>query len=56
MPQSYGAFSISPGHVPGLTKYIVDQEEHHRHESFQDEDRRIMRSYGIEWDERYVWD
>lgn len=52
----YGAFSISPGHVPNLIKYLADQEEHHRHESFQDEYRRIMRTYGIEWDERYVWD
>ena len=52
----YGAFSISPSHVEGLTMYIHDQEEHHRRESFQDELRRLMRKYGIEFDERYVWD
>ncbi len=52
----YGAFSISPGHVEALTAYIRNQEEHHKKESFQDEFRRLLRLYGIEFDERYVWD
>ncbi len=52
----YGAFSISPSHVGPLTKYIKDQEEHHRQETFQDEFRRLLRKYKMEYDERYVWD
>ena len=52
----YGAFSVSPSHLRGLRKYIVGQEEHHRRESFQDELRRLLRKYGVEYDERYVWD
>jgi len=52
----YGAFSISPSHVDGLVEYIKGQEEHHRRESFQDEFRRLLKKYGIEYDERYVWD
>src|SRR5262245_18917801 len=52
----YGAFSISPGHVEKLRAYIATQEAHHREESFQDEFRRLLRLYGVEWDERYVWD
>jgi hypothetical protein len=52
----YGAFSVSPAHVEGLRAYIANQEERHRHESFQDEFRRLLRKYGVEWDERYVWD
>lgn len=52
----YGAFSISPGHVEKLRRYIATQEEHHRQESFQDEFRRLLGLYGIEWDDRYVWD
>ncbi len=54
--QGYGAFSISPSHVDALKDYIADQEEHHRHESFQDEFRRLCKKYGLEIDERYVWD
>ena len=52
----YGAFSISPSHVEGLTHYIRNQEAHHRQESFQGEFRRLCQKYGVEIDERYVWD
>jgi len=52
----YGAFSVSPSHVRALTRYIADQAEHHRTESFQDEFRRLCRKYGLDIDERYVWD
>jgi putative transposase len=51
----YGVFSISPSHLDGLTKYISQQADHHARESFQDEFRRLLRMYDIEWDERYVW-
>jgi REP element-mobilizing transposase RayT len=54
--QGYGAFSVSPSHVDPLKKYIASQEEQHRRETFQDEFRRLLRKYGIEYDERYVWD
>jgi hypothetical protein len=39
-----------------LIAYIENQEEHHRHETFQDELRRLCRLNGVEIDERYVWD
>jgi putative transposase len=52
----YGAFSVSPNHVEPLRIYIANQEEHHKQVSFQDEFRRLLTKYGMEWDERYVWD
>ena len=52
----YGAFSVSPSHVEALKRYIANQAEHHKTETFQDEFRRLCRKYGIEIDERYVWD
>jgi REP element-mobilizing transposase RayT len=52
----YGAFSISPSHVEVLARYIDNQEEHHRTVTFQDEFRRLCKKYGVEVDERYVWD
>jgi len=54
--KGYGAFSISPSHVEPLRLYIANQEEHHRVKTFQDEFRDLLRKYGLEWDERYVWD
>ena len=32
------------------------REEHHRTPTFQDEYRAFLTKYGIEDDERYVWD
>jgi hypothetical protein len=52
----YGAFSISPSHVEALIAYIRDQEEHHRRENFQEDFRRLLQKYELEFDERYVWD
>lgn len=52
----YGAFSISPAHVALVANYILTQEEHHGAVSFQDEFRQLCRKYGIDIDERYVWD
>ncbi len=39
-----------------LLHYIDTQEEHHRTLTFQDEYRDFLKKYGIDYDERYVWD
>ena len=52
----YGIFSISPTHRPALEQYIAKQAEHHREVTFQEEYRRLLNKYGIQFDERYVWD
>ncbi len=52
----YGAFSLSPSHRAALEKYLAGQAQHHRKISFQEEYRRLLKKYGIEFDERYVWD
>lgn len=54
--EGYGAFSVSQSHVEQVQKYILNQEEHHRRKTFQDEFRGFLRKYEIEYDERYVWD
>lgn len=52
----YGLFSVSPSHFEAVRGYILRQEEHHRKETFQDELRRILKKYAVEFDERYLWD
>jgi putative transposase len=52
----YGAFSIGESGVVALKRYIANQKEHHRTKSYQDEFRAFLSKYGIEYDERYVWD
>jgi len=52
----YGGFSVSPAEVGSVAAYIEGQEEHHRIVSFQEEYRKFLREYEVEYDERYVWD
>ena len=52
----YGAFSVSPSRVENVTAYIARQEEHHQTVTFQEEFRRFLEEYGVDYDERYVWD
>jgi putative transposase len=52
----YGVFSVGKSEVERLKNYISNQEEHHRKKNFQDEYREFLNKYGIEYDERYVWD
>jgi REP element-mobilizing transposase RayT len=52
----YGAFSIGQSQIPTLKKYIARQKQHHRVVTFQDEYRKFLRAYDLEYDERYVWD
>jgi len=39
-----------------VRKYILDQEEHHKKETFQQEYLRILKKYRAPYDERYLWD
>ncbi|HKU73597.1 MAG TPA: transposase [Pyrinomonadaceae bacterium] len=52
----YGAFSVSQSNLTAVIRYIENQEEHHRRVTFQDEYRAFLKAYGVEFDERYVWD
>jgi putative transposase len=52
----YGAFSVSESNIPQVKKYIVNQEQHHKRITFQDEFRELCNRHGIELDERYAWD
>ncbi len=51
--EGYGAFSIGESQV---TKYIMEQKEHHAEKDFKDEFRGLCRKYRVDIDERYVWD
>src|SRR5829696_21130 len=52
----YAAFSVSQSNLQQVIRYIENQEEHHKRVTFQDEFRAFLKAYGVEYDERYVWD
>ncbi|HEY5839700.1 MAG TPA: transposase [Pyrinomonadaceae bacterium] len=54
--RGYGAFSIGQSNVAELKRYIRNQKQHHRRITFEDEYRKFLRRYQIDFDERDVWD
>ncbi len=54
--RGYALFSVSPTARNAARRYIENQEEHHRHATFQDELRELLKKAGLEFDERYLWD
>ncbi|MFT5490268.1 MAG: putative transposase [Limisphaerales bacterium] len=52
----YGAFSVSESNTDKVIHYIENQDEHHKHISFQDEYRQFLKKHGVAFDEKYVWD
>ena len=52
----YGAFSVNPAEVDVVKAYIENQHVHHRKLTFEEEYLEFLAKYGIEYDERYVWD
>jgi len=47
--------SVPEGQIDKVKKYILNQEEHHRKRTFQEELIEMLQLAGIEYDERYLW-
>lgn len=54
--EGYGVFSVSPKNVEKVNEYIKNQESHHEHLTFKDEFIMFLDKFGMDYDERYVWD
>jgi REP element-mobilizing transposase RayT len=52
----YGVFSVSESSIPEITKYIADQEGHHKKRSFQEEFVAFLKKNNVAYDERYIWE
>ena len=52
----YGIFSLGQSQLPALIQYIDNQEEHHRTRTFKEELLELLEKYGVEYDEKYLWD
>ena len=51
----YGGFSVSQSKVDVVKKYIENQKEHHKSETFKEEYIRFLKEYGIDYNEDYLW-
>jgi REP element-mobilizing transposase RayT len=51
----YAGYSVSQSKVSVVEKYIENQKEHHKKETFQDEYVKFLREYNVDFDEKYLW-
>ena len=51
----YASFSVSQRVVGKTLEYVKDQGMHHKKMSFQDEYRKFLESYGVEYNKEYVF-
>ncbi len=53
--EGYGAFTVSPSDCKRVSRYIAEQEQHHRTRSFRQEYFELLKRTGVTFDERYVF-
>ena len=51
----YSAFSNSRSEIDRVVKYILNQKEHHKSQSFREEYVSILEDYGFNYDEKYLF-
>jgi len=52
----YGAFSYSKSQTAAVVTYITSQEKHHKVKSFREEYIDLLKKFGVEYDEKYVFE
>ena len=53
--EGFGAFSYGKSQVDAVVKYINTQKEHHIGKTMQEEYIEFLKLFGVEYDERYVF-
>lgn len=54
--EGFGAFSYSRSAIDTVVKYILNQEEHHRHKTFGEEYEAFLKEFAVDYDTRYVFE
>jgi REP element-mobilizing transposase RayT len=53
--EGYGAFRNSRTQIDGVVRYILNQKEHHKKQTFREEYLGILKDYAVEYDEKYIF-
>ncbi len=54
--EGFGGFSVNYSGHEAIKMYIENQEEHHRKKTFKEELVSLLKEYGIDYNEKYLWD
>lgn len=52
----YGVFSYSQSQIDFVYKYINNQKEHHKKESFNKEYLNFLNKFNVQYDEKYIFE
>jgi putative transposase len=54
--EGYGVFSYSQSHIDNVYQYIVNQEEHHKKQTFKVEYLDFLEKFKVAYDEQYIFE
>ena len=54
--KGFGAFSYSKSQIDRVIKYILNQEQHHRRKSFQEEYLKMLNKLEIQYADKYLFE
>lgn len=52
----FGAFTYSKSHIDRVVKYILNQPEHHKKQSFKDEYLLLLKNFEIDYNAQYLFE
>jgi hypothetical protein len=53
--EGFGAFTYTKSQVDQVCKYILNQKQHHKKITFEEEYKKLLENFGIEFDEKYLF-
>ncbi|MFD0931615.1 IS200/IS605 family transposase [Psychroflexus salinarum] len=54
--KGFGAFTYSKSHIDRVVKYVLNQPQHHKKQSFKDEYLLLLEKFDVDYDTRYVFE
>ncbi|HEX2935902.1 MAG TPA: IS200/IS605 family transposase [Bacteroidales bacterium] len=52
----FGAFTYSKSHIDNVVKYILNQQEHHKKQSFREEYLSFLEKFEVDYDPKYLFE
>ena len=54
--EGFGAFSYSHSQIDSVYKYVMNQKEHHKKQTFKEEYIDFLKKFEVEYDDKYLFD
>jgi REP element-mobilizing transposase RayT len=54
--EGFGAFSYSKSQIDTVVRYILNQEAHHKRQTFKEEYLDFLKKFEVDYDDRYLFE